>query len=288
MISLGRIQIGSMRLQLKLLIVAAAVAALAATALGELVFDIRTPRASLAEVHAITTSIDIRMADVNRVGEAMKTKYGPDAETVLETRPPRIVTRVNDEVVAEEKAPGQFSDARGLFVIGPRGHLESTFPFQINPRERPAFGKQGEPSVQYLKSRFENKLPAKYLAFDDRDAVTDTCITMSPADLAWLGGQLNFRSGTFCVVFWKGASPASMLIGVALAGGDPWMRPFSRRICRSLAAMALARVAATDRAAPPDYAACLLVDRPNRSGAAETLQVHTYEVRRDASLAYVD
>jgi hypothetical protein len=47
-------------------------------------------------------------------------------------------------------------------------------------------------------------------------------------------------------------------------------------------------VTATDRDPPPDYAACVLVDRPDRSGAAETLEAHVYEVRRNATLAYVD
>jgi hypothetical protein len=277
-----------LRSRRKLLIVAAAVAAIAATAFSELVLDIRTPRASLVELHAVTTSVAIMMADYDRAVEAMKTKYGPDAETAIESHPPRMITRVKGKVVEENRSPGRFSDARGLFVIGPRGRLESTFPFQIDPRELPAPDRQGEPSVKYLKSRFENKFPAKYFEFDDRDAVTDTCITMSPADLGWVGRQLNFQSGTFCVIFWKGVSPASMLIGVALADGDPWMRPFTRRICRHLTTIALKRVAATDRDAPPDYAACLLVDRPNRSGANETLQVHTFEVRRDATLAYVN
>jgi hypothetical protein len=78
-----------------------------------------------------------------------------------------------------------------------------------------------------------------------------------------------------------------MLIGVALANGDPWMRPFSRRICSWLTTVALARVTTTDREPPPDYAACVLVDRPDRSGAAQTLEPHVYEVRRDVSLAYM-
>jgi hypothetical protein len=277
-----------LRSRWKSAIVTAAVAAIAAAILGELVFDIRTPRASVMEVHAVTTSVSILMEDYNRADEAMKKKYGPEAETAIETHPPRQVTRVNGKIVEEVKSPGRFSDARGLFVIGPRGRLESTFPFQIDPRKAPAPDRQREPGVEYLKSRFGKGFPAKYLQFDDRDAVTDTCITISSADLGWIGRQLNFESGTFCVVFWRGASPGSMLIGVALADGDPWMRPFTRRICRRLTAIALERVTATDRDAPPDYAACLLVDRPNRSGAKETLQVHTFEVRRDATLAYVN
>ena len=58
--------------------------------------------------------------------------------------------------------------------------------------------------------------------------------------------------------------------------------------CRWLMSAALTRMAATDREPPPDYAACLLVDRPDRSGAAETLETNVFEVRRDSSLAYVN
>jgi hypothetical protein len=79
-----------------------------------------------------------------------------------------------------------------------------------------------------------------------------------------------------------------MLVGVALADGDPWMRPFARRMCRWITATALARVAATDHEPYPDYAACMLVDRPGRSGATQTMQAHVYDVRRDATLAYVN
>jgi hypothetical protein len=277
-----------MRLRWKITIVTASVLALAAVSYGELVADIRTPRSSLAEIHAISSSVSILMADYHRDAEAMKNKYGPGAETSLETGPPRLITRVDGKVVEEGRAPGEFSDARGLFVIGARGRLESTFPFALDPRKPPDFGQKGEPGVTYLRNRFGKQLPAKYLEFDALDAVTDTCVKLSASDIGWLGAQLRFQSGTFCVVFWKGASPGSMLIGVALANGDPWMRPFSRRICRGLTSIALTRVAATDREPPPDYAACLLVDRPDRSGAAETLQAHVYEVRRDASLARVN
>ncbi len=275
-----------MLLRSKLMVVAGAVAA--AAAYGEFILDIRTPRASLIELHAITSSVSILMADYYQAIETMKKKYGVDAETALETRPPRLITRLGGKVVEENRAPGQFSDARGVFVIGPPGRVESTFPFEIDPRKAPDLGTVGRPGAEYLKSRFETELPARYLEFDDRDAVTDRCITISTADTGWLGRQLQFQSGTFCLVLWKGTSPASTLIGVALGDGDPWMRPFNRRICRWLTTVAIARLAAIDGKPPPNYAACVLVDRPNRSGAAETLQVHVYEVGRDATLAYVN
>jgi hypothetical protein len=158
--------------------------------------------------------------------------------------------------------------------------VESIFPFRIDPREPPKPSYKREPSVEYLKSRFGDKLPKKYLAFDDRDAVTGTCTTMTTADLGWLGRMLQSQSGTFCVVSWKGASPSSMLVGVTLGNGEAWMRPFSPRICRWLTRMALVRVAAADGKRPADYAACLLVDRRSRLGAAGPLQPHVYEVYR--------
>ena len=65
------------------------------------------------------------------------------------------------------------------------------------------------------------------------------------------------------------------------------MRPFTRRICRSLTSTALMRIAASDNKPPADYAACLLV-YPDRAGAAETLRVHVYEVRLDGTLARIN
>jgi hypothetical protein len=271
----------------KFMVVTGAVAAAAAVACGELVLDIRIPRATLVEIHAIATNVSVLTADYRQVVETSKNKYGPEAETVIESPPPRFVVRVGGKVVEESKA-GSVSDARGLFVIGPPGRVESIFTFRIDPRTQPKWGTVGEPGVQYLKNRYGNKLPAKYLQFSDRDSVTDRCITITATDLGLPGRLLRLQSGAFCVVFWKGSSPGSMLIGVTLGDGDPWMRPFSRRICRWLTTVALARLVASDGKPPPEYAGCLLVDRPNRSGTAEALNQHVYEVHRDSTLAYVN
>jgi hypothetical protein len=277
-----------MRLRWKVLLAVAGLAALSVAAYGELVLDIRVPRSPLAEVHGIHNTVSIEMADFHRAGEAMKEKYGPSAKTALQTPGARLITTVNGKVVEEGRVPAQFSDARGLFVVGPRGQLESTFPFELDPRKVPAFGERNHSvGASYLKNRFGEQLPAKYFAFSDLDATTDTCVGLSASDLGLLGALFRIEQGTFCVIFWRGASPASMLIGVTLAHGDPWMRPFTRRICRSLTSIALARIAAADRAPPPDYAGCILVDRPDRSGANETLQAHVYEVNRNAALARI-
>ena len=277
-----------MQLKWKLAVATTALAAVAVVAYGELVLDILAPRSSMAETHAISTSTSILTADYHRAVEKMKKRYGPEAQTSIENNPARFVTRVGDKVVEEDKRPGTFSDARGLFVIGPRGHIASIFPFQIDPHQPPKPGMMVGPGVEYLKGRFGEQLPLKYLEFDDRDAVTGECITISTDDVGWLGQQLRLQSNAFCTVVWKGPSPGSMLIGVALADGDPWMRPFSRRICRWLTTIAMARVTTSQSNPLPNYAACLLVDRPDRSGAADTLQAHVYEVDHDTILSNVN
>jgi len=272
-----------MRVRWKVLIVAALIAA---AAWGEFIHDIRTPRASLVEIHALGTDISIKVDDFLRIGDAMKKKYGPDAGTILVTNPARAITRINGKDVNDVKVPSQLADVLGFFIIGPPGHHGSTFPFRIDPRKAPEAGRKSEPGVRSLKSRFGKEVPDKYLDFDDRDSVMDGCITTSGADLGEFGRLLRIQSSTSCVVFWRAEPAGSMLISVVLANGDPWMRPFTRRVCRWLMSAALTRVATTDREPPPDYAACVLVDRPDRLGAAETLKVYAYEVRRDGSLAY--
>jgi len=269
------------------MIVGSALAGAAAAAYGELVLDISVPRASLAQIHVINVPVAIPTADLYRAFEARKKKYGPDSETVLTTEPPRLITTVSGKVVEQAWPPTEFGGAAGLFVVGRPGRLESTFPFNINPRYAPALGIAGRQPLEYFRRQFGSEFPSSYFYFDDRQAVVDRCVVLSAADLGWLGRLLRFRTGTFCVELWKGASPGSMLVGVALAKGDPWMRPFSRRVCRWLTTVALARVAGSDGQAPPDYAGCVLVDRPDRRGAAQTLDSHVYEVRGDGGLAYI-
>jgi hypothetical protein len=101
------------------------------------------------------------------------------------------------------------------------------------------------------------------------------------------GKLLNLRTGRFCVIDWTGRRRASALIGAVVADGDPWMRPFTGRICRSLTTLALRKIAAA-RAQPPEYAACLLVDRPSRQGVTQALRIHDYAVGAAATLALIE
>jgi len=72
-----------------------------------------------------------------------------------------------------------------------------------------------------------------------------------------------------------------MLIGVTLMDGDPWVRPFVRWICRRMTGTAVEGIIAAGHV-PPDYAACILVDRPARTGptgSQEAFASDVYEVR---------
>ncbi|MFK4511575.1 hypothetical protein IQ17_01853 [Bradyrhizobium daqingense] len=260
------------------------VVVLVAIAASELIFDLRAPRSELHQMHAITTTVSLQTAGYNAFEAEMEKKYGPNVVTLLDLQSSRMTAKINGKLVDDRPAPSWFSDARGFFLVGKEGAM-STFPFSINPAEPPEPGRHGGLGAGYLRTRWAKRLPAKYVDFDDRDVVTDTCVTISSSDFGWPGRFLLLRNGAFCVQFWKGSSPGSMLIGVVVADGDSWMRPFTRRLCRWFTSKAIGRVAATDRAVPADYAACVLVDRPNRPSVPEKLQSYVYEVRRDATLA---
>jgi hypothetical protein len=267
------------------------VAALGALAYGELVLDFQTPRSTLA--HSYIFGFTRAARGLFEAQEAMRRRYGATAQTTLRTPGFELVTQVDGKVVARGTLHSEFGDVSGLFVIGPRGRLRSTFPFHIDPRTVPGEGQQDHATTtEALKNTYGHEFPAKYFAFEDRDSSRETCIPLSWSNLAELGMWLRVQYGTFCVVRWRGADPSAMLIGVTVARGDPWMRPFTRRICRALTTVALARLAARDHGPPPpNYAGCILVDRPDRSGetsASDVLQAYVYEVRGDATLAVIN
>lgn len=265
-------------------IVTLLVAMLMGAGYSELVLDSRTPRSALVHGHFVGTESFWHADDFNVATAAMKRKYGPNAETTVLSPPLRRVVTVDDKVVHEEVFPLTFNGALGLFVIGKRGSFTSVFPFRLDPQVLPPPHKY---SSTALRERFADTAGARYLDFSDSAVAQGPCVVLAAADLGGIGKLLRIETGTLCIVDWSGTAPATALIGAALANGDPWMRPFAQRICRSLTGLALEKVAAV-RARPPEYAACILVDRPTRDGAAENSSVHVFEVGRAAALAVID
>ncbi len=122
------------------------------------------------------------------------------------------------------------------------------------------------------------------------------CVVLAASDLGRVGAAVRLDSVTFCVVEWTGSDRASMLIGAPLTDGGPFVRPFSRRICRSLAALALRKLTAA-RSQAVQYAGRMLFDRagfvddgsPAQAlyGLVDDFQVHVYEVLPTGELALI-
>ena len=166
-------------------------------------------------------------------------------------------------------------DVLGIFVVGPPGATETTFPFRLAPGQDLAHLDRN--LADGVRNYFENSgFPKNLLEFTDSDWSIDDCQSLPPGlGLGRLGEWLTLRQGTACIVTWKRA--ASMLVSVSLADGDPWLRPFSRRLCRAITEAALAAVDPGGRDGPA-YAACILIDRPARLRAPEALIEHIYSV----------
>jgi hypothetical protein len=205
---------------------------------------------------------------------------GERAKVLLETSSGKVRVLIDGELFEEEQIQRRFAGMYGMFVVNARTGVDALFPFAIDPGKIPG---DREPNIGRLKSHFEKVLPATYLDFHDEDWVRDSC-TSPPASEIGLGQfayWLRVQSSTFCLVHWNGAGGGTMLVSSTLAEGDPWMRPFSRRLCRAITEAALARLARS-RLERPTYAACVLVDRPDRTGPTGAQTAFTsemYEVR---------
>jgi hypothetical protein len=266
----------------RIAIAALVLAAFAAAGYAELVLDIRAPRVLLNEAAVINTQS--RLASGSEALDAeMKTKYGPKAITYFQPKPTQWVVKVDDQVVYRAPATLRVSGAFGFLAIGAPGKIASLFPFRLDLQDK-------QPSHRYsmeeLRQWFDHDdRIVRYLDFNDRAEAEGPCVELGSSDFGWAGKLLDLRTGRFCLIGSTGGRQASALIGTVLADGDPWMRPFSGRICRGVTALALRKIAAA-RPRPPDYAACLLVDRPTRQGTA-ALRFQDYGVGADGTLALI-
>jgi hypothetical protein len=253
-------------------------------AYAEWVMDIRSPHSDLSVVRALGASAHLSMVKYNKKVEQMRNAYGDRAHVILEASTGKTTVTLDDRTIEESQIVRQFGGMYGVFVVKARDVNVSIFPFALDPGEIPS---DHEPNIARLQSRFEKGLVAGYLTFNDTDWTRDSCAAPPVSDLGFgsLAALLRLKSGTFCLVNWKGPRPGSMLIGVARAEGDPWMRPFARWICRKLTAAALDKLSSRDRKMPT-YAACVMVDRPDRTGSPGAQDAFTsivYEVQDGAS-----
>jgi hypothetical protein len=250
----------------------------------ELVLDVRVPRSALIEFHAVDAERTMDLTTTETKSAAMKAEYGPNAVTTLESQPLRWLVQVDGKVVRQDLIY-TFGSVIGFIAIGARGKTASMFPFGINPQ---GVSLSHDITLMRLHGRaaqIKDPRVTRLLEFNDANTTKGPCAVLEPADLGPVAKLLRMDAGKFCILDWTGARRGSALIGAVLADGDPWMRPFSQRICRSLTMLALRKIAA-DRRQPLDYAACLLVNRPPRG--ADNLRIHVYEVGAAGTLALIE
>jgi hypothetical protein len=250
----------------------------------EFVRDFRTPRVEFVVAGVVGFNQQVPTERYIAISESMKAKYGEEAETWI--GPNGTATKVKGQVVATEKIEGRFLDAIGMTVAGGQGKNTpfGIFPFRIGPNAVP------EPVAARtlaltIRERFQSVLVPDALDFTDRDFVIEGCRNLSAAELGLkiAGPLLGLGRTTLCTVIWKRTKPARMLIGITIAEGGFWIRPFNRGVCRTLAQAWLRNVSQSDHSRLPDFVQCMLADRPASRSDAVSTQV--YQVGADGTLA---
>jgi hypothetical protein len=270
-----------MRIKMKSVVLALVAVVLAAAAYAELVLDVRTPRSALVESYIVQAVMNWQSQDLP--------KYGPNEHAHFESGPPRLVITVDGKVVHEAPLSQFFEGVRGSFEIGPSGQQidgQRVFPIWFAVPSPPDHSSAMVRRRYFVDSNVGETRLEKYVG-------DGPCVVLAESDLGIVGAAVRLKSVTFCVVEWTGSGRASMLIGTPLTDGGPLVRPFSRRICRSLAALALRKLTAASSQAV-QYAGCMLFDRAAFLDVSEALygfvddfQVHVYEVLPKGELALI-
>ncbi|WP_315706881.1 MULTISPECIES: hypothetical protein [unclassified Bradyrhizobium] len=270
----------------KIGLVIAAIALLSVLAYGELVLDWRvaSARQNIRFTMGVTQSVEI--AEYNSFEHAMRRKYGAAVDTKLPLDTGVAEVRLNGAVMETNSDLKRIDGVYGIFLLGSDDSIRTRFPFEVSA----GFGAANSKAwiTEHLKKSFR-RAPQIWFAFDDNDWMLDRC-TASPRDLGLgpIGTALRLRGGTSCVTIWKGKQlPGSMLISVTVADGNPWMRPFTRRLCRAVTEAALGQL--TSKSADrPNYAACVLIDRPELHSARKSLTVDAYSIAENGDLHRMD
>jgi len=152
---------------------------------AEFILDIGTPSSRLSGASALGASLSL--AEYNKKLASMRSQYGEDRVSVaLETGSGRMTVSLDGKVVEQSQVVRNFAGMYGMFVVTRGDAAMGIFPFAFDPGRIPS---DREPNIARLRSHFEERLPAQFLAFRDGDWARDSCVTPPAAD-AGLGPKL--------------------------------------------------------------------------------------------------
>jgi hypothetical protein len=266
-------------------VIGIAVAALAgAIGYAELVHDWRAERSDQVTRVVASVTYSLSLEAYNKMLADNKERYGDRAKVDMDLQTGEIQVTLDGQVVERRTETKSMTGVQGMFAMGrTKDDVGARFPFRI------AFHSDLEPSralVLFLKQRFK-RAPEAWFQFDDEDWTIDRCASLSDGFGFGFVGKALLREGTACVVTWKGQQPSSMIVSVSRADGDPWLRPFARRLCRAIVSAALKRFD-PDAPGSPKYAACILADRPAYVSVSKSLVADVYAVGPGNSVARLD
>jgi hypothetical protein len=266
--------------------VGAAAATLAGAILyAELVQDWRTQRSDQIARYAMTVTFSMSLIDYNEFEAETEHHYGKGISSSLDLSTGEIRVTRDGTLIETRTHQKSLEGARGILVVGQNNSLTARFPVDIQ-FDSDSVG-ASLPNVLFLKKRFKT-MPQAWFEFEDKDWMIDRCANLPPGfGLGYFGKALGLRQGQACVISGKQQQGDSLLIVGGRANGDPWMRPFGRRLCRTMVDTALERFKSDD-AKGPKYAACILADRPDYVSARKSLVVSVYVVGTRNGLARME
>ena len=247
----------------------------------EFMIDIRTPLSPLAMRGALVTANKLPPETLAAATAALKAKFGNAA--VVWQGSMGINAKLNGEIVETVPARTFFHEALGITQVADQAGAIATFPFYISPYE--TFTRGESDLLAHLKMRIGRVFPPASLDVEGDDFAIKPCrnLTVQELGMDFTARVLRLGASTICTIVWQRAPSRRMLIGIAVADGGRWIRPFARRACRMLSTAWLANVAQL-----PDYLQCLLIDDRNNQPFGSGLSTVAYEIRKDGSLARLE
>ena len=157
----------------------------------------------------------ILTADLSKLAELAKQKYGPDAKAVY--GPDGASFRVGEQVVERPAMPREIVRVYGLVAMG-RGDAMQRFPYSFVPAEG---NRQNREAVSHQRlQRFHSRAPQVF-QYSDKDWRLEGCRTVATPStgLSAIDSRLQLGSSDVCRIRWLKEPQATMLVGGRGRGG---------------------------------------------------------------------
>jgi hypothetical protein len=259
-----------------------AVIALGALIHFALVWDGFAAHSKLGGFFSVARWNTLDLSHLDEWNQAAKDKYGPRSSTAIRGR--TWEAYVEGQIVERKVLQSTVSSAYGVFMVPQK----DSFPFEVSIDPKHIL--DPEFTTDNIKRKLVATIPAKALEFDAQDWRVAHCHSPEAPDFGFFKSVLRLGPTDVCLIRLKAEGTGTLVIGYAVVYGEPWTRPLSKRICRTLSASWVNSMMSRSDVKRPDFVGCLLANRSSEGpqDPAEVLSAHFFEVRDDRSLAVFD